>query len=144
VLFIISGVESIDAVVGLLIIFMITVILARIRSYAAHILHVTGEGYFKPLWSPTMPAVPNFPVGKLFIGTHVCRWGVGTDTYGPYYVSLTGTMDYFKVGSMACLYLKQTFKLCLIGAMLGAIIVIPLTFIIWHAFRFMKMPVAKE
>jgi len=144
ILFIISGVEPVDAVVGLLIIFMITIVLARIRSYAAHILHVTGEGYFKPLWGPTMPPAPEFPAGKLFIGTHVCRWGVGTDTYGPYYVSLMGTMDYFKVGSMAGLHPKQTFRLCLTGAILGAIIVIPLTFIIWHAFGFMEMPVAKE
>jgi uncharacterized oligopeptide transporter (OPT) family protein len=55
-----------------------------------------------------------------------------------------GTLDSFKVSSMAGLHPKQTFKLCLIGAILGAIIVIPLTFVIWHAFGFMEMPVAKE
>lgn len=143
-LFMVSGVEFLDAMGGLVIIFMISVVLARVRSYSAHILQVTGEAYFKPFWGETMPAAPDFPAGKLFIGTHVCRWGVGTDTYGPYYVSLMGTMDGFKVGSMAGLHPNTVFKLCLIGAILGALIVIPLTFVIWHAYGFMELPVAKE
>jgi hypothetical protein len=91
-----------------------------------------------------MPAAPEFPAGKLFISTHTHRWGTGCDTFGPYYSTIMGTLDSFKVSSMAGLHPKQTFKLCLIGAILGAIIVIPLTFVIWHAFGFMEMPVAKE
>jgi hypothetical protein len=143
-LFMATGVEFLDSLGGLFIIFMITVVLARVRSYAAHILQVTGEVYFKPFWGPTMPPAPEFPAGKLFIGTHVCRWGVGTDTYGPYYVSLMGTMDGFKIGSMSGVHPNLVFRLCLIGAIISAIIVIPLTFIIWHAYGFMELPVAKE
>jgi len=143
-LFMVTGVEALDAIGGLLIVFMITVVLARVRSYAGHILQITGEAYFKPFWGPEMPPGPEFPAGKLFIGTHVCRWGVGTDTYGPYYVSLMGTMDGFKIGSMAGLHPNTVFKLCLLGAILGTVIVIPLTFVIWHAYGFMELPVAKE
>ena len=143
-LFVATGVEFLDAIGGLLIVFMITVVLARIRSYAAHILQVTGETYFKPFWGPELPPAPEIPAGKLFIGTHVCRWGVGTDTYGPYYVSLMGTMDGFKIASMAGIHPKAVFKLCMIGAILGTLIVIPLTFVIWHNYGFMELPVAKE
>jgi len=139
-----SGVEVPDAIGGLLIVFLMTIVFARTRAYAAHIMACDGEIYFKPFWGPEMPPAPEFPAGKLFMGTHVCRWGVGTDTYGPYYVSMMGTMDGFKIGSMAGLHPSTVFKLCLIGAVLGSIIVIPLTFLTWHAFGFMELPVAKE
>ena len=55
-----------------------------------------------------------------------------------------GTMDGLKIASMAGLHPSAVFKLCMIGAILGTIIVIPLTFVIWHTYGFMELLIAKE
>ena len=143
-LFAASGVEIQDAVLGLLIILMQVVGLTRARAYASNIQFFRGSYFTKFFWGPEMPAAPDFPQGKLFISTHTHRWGTGCDTFGPYYASMMGTMDGFKIGSMAGVHPSSVTKLCLIGAIIGAVIVIPLTFVIWHAYGFMELPVAKE
>jgi hypothetical protein len=143
-LFAASGVDLVDAVLGLIIIWMQLIVLTRARAYSANIIFMRSSYYFKPFWGPTMPPAPEFPAGKLFIETHTHRWGTGCDTFGPYYSSMMGTMDGFKIGSMSGVHPNLVFRLCLIGAIISAIIVIPLTFIIWHAYGFMELPVAKE
>ena len=143
-LFVVTGVEIGDSILGLLIILLQLIVLTRARAYAANIAFFRGSYFTKHFWGPTMPPAPEFPAGKLFMSTHTHRWGTGCDTFGPYYSSMMGTMDGFKVGSMAGLHPSSVFKLCLIGSIIGAIIVVPLTFVVWHAYGFMELPVAKE
>ncbi len=143
-LFVVTGVDIGDSILGLLIILLQLIVLTRARAYAANIAFFRGSYFTKHFWGPTMPPAPEFPAGKLFISTHTHRWGTGCDTFGPYYSSMMGTMDGFKIGSMAGLHPSSVFKLCLIGSIIGAIIVVPLTFVVWHAYGFMELPVAKE
>ena len=143
-IFIATGVQIQDAILGLIVILMQLLILTRARAYASNIAFMRGTYFLKPFWGAEMPAAPDFPAGKLFISTHTARWGTGCDTFGPYYSVMMGTMDGFKVGSMSGLHPSSVSKLCLIGGVLGAIIVIPVTFLVWHAYGFQEMPVAKE
>jgi len=142
--FIVSKVEPFDAILGVLIITLQVIVMTRLRAYTANITFYRGEPFFKPFWGDKMPPAPQFPAGKLFIGTHVTRWGTGCDTFGPYYSTMMGAMDSFKVASMAGVKPKDMFKLLLIGAIVSALVAIPLTFIALHAFGFMEIPAAKE
>ncbi|MCS7105338.1 MAG: OPT/YSL family transporter [Thermofilaceae archaeon] len=144
VLFIMSNVEPQDAVLGLLIIMMQVIVLTRARAYTANITFLRGAYFWKPFVGDTLPAAPQYPAGKLFIISHTCRWGTGCDTFGPYYSTMAGAMDSFKVAQIAGVKPDTVFKLLLIGSIISAIIVIPLTFIELHAWGFMELPVAKE
>lgn len=143
-LFIASNVEPQDAVLGLLIIWLQVVVLTRARAYTANITFLRGAYYWKPFVGNTFPPAPQYPAGKLFIISHTCRWGTGCDTFDPYYSTFAGAMDSFKVAQMAGVRADTVYKLLIIGAILSAIIVIPLTFIELHAWGFMELPVAKE
>lgn len=142
--FIASNVEPFDAILGLLIIMLQVIVLTRLRAYTAFITFFRGESFYKPFWGDTMPPAPQFPAGKLFIETHTSRWGTGCDTFGPYYSTMMGAMDSFKVASMSGVSARDMFKLLLIGSLVSAIVVIPLTFIELHAWGFMEIPAAKE
>jgi len=143
-LFIISNVEPVDAVIGLAIIWLQVVVLTRVRAYTANMTFLRGAHFWKPFAGDTMPPAPQYPAGKLFIISHTCRWGTGCDTFGPYYSTMMGAMDSFKVGQMAGVRPDTIFKLLLIGSIIGALVTIPLTFIELHAWGFMELPVAKE
>jgi len=143
-LFAASGVELQDALLGLLVIFIQVTSQTRVRAYVASQDILRGETYLKPFWGPTMPPAPEFPAGKLFIGTHTNRWGTGCDTFGPYYSTISGTMDGFKVASMAGVAPSNAFKVIFVGALLSAIISIPVAAITWHAFGLMELPLSKE
>lgn len=143
-LFMMSNVEPQDAVIGLLIITLQVVVLTRARAYAANITFLRGAHFWKPFAGDTMPAAPQYPAGKLFIISHTCRWGTGCDTFGPYYSTMMGAVDSFKVAQMAGVRPDTVYKLLVIGAILTAVIAVPLTFIELHAWGFMELPVAKE
>jgi hypothetical protein len=76
--------------------------------------------------------------------THTFRWGTGIDVYGPYYVSFGGFLDGFKIASLAGIDARTTFKLLAVLSLISVIVVIPITFIIWHAFGIMELPIGKE
>lgn len=143
-LFMASNVEPVDSVIGLAIIWMQVVVLTRLRAYTANISFLRGAHFWKPFAGDTLPAAPQYPAGKLFIISHTCRWGTGCDTFGPYYSTMMGVMDSFKVGQMAGVRPDTIYKLLLIGSIISAVIAIPLTFVELHAWGFMELPVAKE
>lgn len=143
-LFIASNVEPQDAVLGLFIIWLQVVVLTRARAYTANVTFLRGAYYWKPFVGDTFPPAPQYPAGKLFIISHTCRWGTGCDTYGPYYSTMMGAMDSFKVAQMAGVRADTVYKLLIVGSIITAIIAIPLTFIALHAWGFMELPVAKE
>jgi len=146
VLFLISGVGVVDAVTSIFIVITIQC-LANARAHS-HLgfqpMMFRGHWFQKLLWGPEMPWAPEFPADKLFVSAHVNHYGTGFDIFGPYFVTINGMMDSFKIGSMAKVHPKTIFKLCLIGALLGVVIVIPLLWIVWHAFGYMELPTVKE
>jgi len=145
ILFIVSTNEIIDSILAVFVVLTIQCLAtARTRAYfGAQPLHKSFWLY-KLVWGETMPWSPNFPAGKFFISAHLNLYGSGFDIFGPYFVVINGMMDSFKVGSMAGLDSKTVFKLAFIGTMLGIIIVIPLIYIVWHAFGYMEIPTVKE
>jgi hypothetical protein len=142
--FILSKVEPFDAFLGLLVILLQVIVLTRLRAYTAFITFLRGTSFYKPFWGDTMPPAPQFPAGKLFMESHTARWGTGCDTFGPYYSTMMGAMDSFKVASMSGVSAKDMFKLLLVGSLVASLVAIPLTFIELHAWGFMELPVAKE
>lgn len=143
-LFMVSGVELFDAILGLIIIIVLTLSFTRARAYTAVVPRTRGIAFFKPFWGDTMPPAPQYPAGKLFICSHVSRWGIGADTWGPYCAPMMGAMDSFKIASMAGVKPKDMFKLLLIGAIVAAIVAVLTNFIAYHAFGLMELPVPKE
>ena len=144
-LFVTTAVEPGDALLGYLLIIFQAVAMIRLRSYTANIQFLRGAPYLKP-WPgfASVPGAPQTPAGKLFITTHTFRWGTGIDVFGPYYNSFGGAMDGFKIASMAGIDAKTAFKLLFIGAIISIVIVIPFTYIVWHTFGIMELPIGKE
>lgn len=143
-LFITSAVEPLDAMLGYFIIIVQLVAMIRTRAYAGSFSAARSAHYLKPFWGDTIPAAPALSAGKLFISSHTYTWGTGVDVDGPYNVTLGGALDSFKVASMAGIDAKTAFKLLFVGAIISIIVVIPLTYIVWHNFGVMELPSPKE
>jgi len=145
ILFIVSTNEVLDSILVVFIALTVGILArARTRAYSGGDVWYSQYWLFKPLWGETMPAAPDFPAGKLFLTFHVNHTGIGFDEYGIYLAPIFGTMDSYKIGSMAGVDSKTIFKLVLIGSIISILIVIPLVWIVWHTFGYMEIPTVKE
>ncbi|MGC8935222.1 MAG: DUF6785 family protein [Thermoproteota archaeon] len=143
ILFVLSKVDFLVAILGLLIITLQSIVMTRMRAYAGAITRIEGVYFWKPFLGDTMPPAPKYPGGTLFIVSHTSYWGLASDTFGPYITTLAGTLDSFKVASQARVHPMTILKLILIGAITSAIVTAIVLIIEIHALGFMEVPAQK-
>ncbi len=144
VLFFVSGVEFIDSILGVIVVGLQFLVCARMRAYTANAQFVRGIPYMKWLWGETMPAAPLFPQGKLFLASHVSRWGTGIDIWGGYLGPMFAVSDSYKVASWAKVNWKTITWVILLSLIIASVIGIVGTVIGMHLWGNMQLPMGHD
>jgi hypothetical protein len=144
ILFVLSKVDFPIAFLGLLIITLQAIVMTRMRAYTGAIARLQGVYFWKPFLGDTIPPAPEVNGGLLFMESHTNRWGIGADTWSPYLSTIAGSLDSFKVASMAEVHPKTILKLLIIGIVVSTIVTTFVLLVELHAWGFMEVPVSKE
>jgi len=143
ILFVLSKVDFPIAFLGLLIVTFQVIIMTRMRAYTGALTRIEGVYFWKPFLGDTVPPAPQVNGGQLFIVSHTCYWGLGSDSFAPYITTLAGSLDAFKVASQAKVHPTTVLKLLVIGAIISAAVTAITMLIETHAFGFMEVLAAK-
>jgi hypothetical protein len=145
ILFVVSGVGPIDSILGVIVITLQMLVCARMRAYTANAQFVRGIPYLKLMgWPQTMPPAPEFPQGRLFLASHVSRWGTGIDIWGAYLGPMFAVSDSFKVASQAKVNWKTVTWVILLSLVIASFIGIVGTVIGIHLWGNMQLPMGHD